>query len=150
MAKKLGASSCEVVISCSENWSRKNLRDRSKQHILTSGIVPDFCYLYSCSLRSETHEPAHSSLALFKFRNETVEVPNSAELEGLAATVTHKHGKRDVFNLGFGLSRCHINLLLASAPLVGFHLGRQSQSCRAPQALWRERPILCKANPYSY
>lgn len=70
---------------------------------MTLRIVPGFCYLYSLSLRSEAHEPARTSLALFKFKNETLEILNSAELKVLAATVTHKHSKRYVFDLGFGL-----------------------------------------------
>lgn len=64
--------------------------------------MPGFCCLYPLSLRSETQELAHTGLALFKFKNETLEILNSAELKIPAATVTHEHSKRNVFDLGFG------------------------------------------------
>ena len=60
--------------------------------------MPGFCCLYPLSLRSETHELAHTGLALFKFKNETLEILNSAELKISAATVTHEHSKRNVFD----------------------------------------------------
>jgi hypothetical protein len=91
-----------------------NLESGEEKHYLSLRFGPDFCFLHPVSLRLGSHDPERISQVSFEFINEIVETKNSTELKNSAATVIHEHSKRNVFDLGFGLELCHLNLFLAS------------------------------------